>query len=89
MFLSNSLFQWEQFALNREQRRVCGGGQAGRRRAGRQQVMCLPPECLHMLCPWIYGRATVNPEPPLARGQRAFTVPYTAGQLVGPAQPTS
>lgn len=79
------LFPWEQFALDREQRRCGGGGQWGRWRAGRQQVMCLPPECLHMLC--VGGFMAV---PPLARIPRWPGVEGHRGALyswpAGPAQ---
>lgn len=81
-----SLFPWEQFALDREQRRCGGGGQWGRRRAGRQQVMCLPPECLHMLC--VRGFMAVPPSAriphwPGVRGHRGVLYSWPAG----PAQP--
>lgn len=83
--LSFSLFPWEQFALDREQRRCSGGGQRGRQCAGRQQVMCLPPECLHMLC--VHGFMAV---PPLARIPHRLGVKGHHGALyswpAGPAQ---
>lgn len=71
-------FHGSDFALDREQRHCRGG----RWRAGGQQVMCLPPECLHMLC--VGGFMAM---PPLARiphrwGSEGTVVPCTAGQLV-------
>lgn len=81
-----SVFPWEQFALDREQRRCGGGGQWGRQRAGRQQVMCLPPECLlnASTCSvsvdlWPCHR---RPGSPAGRGSEGTVVPCTAGQLV-------
>lgn len=41
---------------------------ACRQAAGDVSAPWMPP---HALCPWIYGRATVGPDPPPAGGQRA------------------
>lgn len=81
-----SLFPWERFALDIQQRHCRGGGQWGRWRAGRQQVMCLPPECLHMLCVGEFMAVPLLPRIPYwpgVRGHHGALYSWPAG----PAQP--